>query len=81
MVYTSSFASPPCELPTDIHRSAWKANMRKKKGRRLSAHANILNDLCARAALAVLLGSLLDRRGRLAQRPSSHHGMDLYGRS
>jgi hypothetical protein len=35
-------------------------NMRKKKGRRLSAQANILNDLCARAALAVLLGRLLD---------------------
>jgi hypothetical protein len=81
MVYTSSFASPPCELPTAIHRSAWKVNMRKKKGRRLSAPADILNELCARVALVVLLGRLLDRRGRLAQLLRAHDGMDLYGRS
>jgi hypothetical protein len=55
--------------------------MRKKKERRLSAPAYILDELGARAALTVLLGRLLDRRGRLAQLLRDHHGMDLYGRS
>src|SRR5215203_2808388 len=38
-------------------------------------------ELYVRASLAVLLGRLLDRRGRLAQVLRAHHGMDLYGRS
>ena len=38
-----------------IHLSTWKANMREKKERRLSAPANIHEELVARAALAVLL--------------------------
>ena len=48
----------------------------------VSAPANILKKLCAPTVLAVLLlGRLLDRRGRLAQLLRGHHPMDLYGRS
>jgi len=52
-------------------------NKGKKKGQSISATDNILNERCARAALAVLLGRLLDRRGRFAQLLRDHHGMDL----